>query len=138
MVALTPMAVSKERTSCTNRGLVRKEPSENLKRGPSCAPHRDRNGTVAATGHRSCPVAPITIVTPAQKGSVFEALIVINIFDGAVRLSKEISPKVKCSEVSKLELVGQQISPDRRNPKKQTFIAAQSIRRSQVHGRVNK
>ena len=90
MVALTPMAVSKERTSCTNRGLVRKEPSENLKRGPSCAPCRDRNGTVAATGHRSCPVAPITIVTPARKGSVFEALIVINIFDGAVRLSKEI------------------------------------------------
>ena len=41
------------------------------------------NGTVANTGHRSRPVAPTTIVTPARKGSVFEALILRNILDGA-------------------------------------------------------
>ena len=77
------MAVNNECTSCTNCGLVKKDLSANVNRRPAPAPRTERKGTVVATGHRSRPVAPDTMVTPAQKGSVFKALNVTNILGDA-------------------------------------------------------
>jgi hypothetical protein len=62
----------------------------------------------------------------------------MNILDGAVRLSRDTSDGAKWVAGSKTVAEGVQISPERKNPKKQTFMAAQSIRRFHVHACENK
>ena len=90
---------------------------------------------MAAKGQRSKDVAPSTKVTPSRNGSVLDDLMVTNSLEGQVMLSRDKSPGAKWAVLSKLVVDGQQSSPDRRNPKKHKFMAAQIIRPFQVGGR---
>ena len=70
---------------------------------------------------------PTAIVTPKRKGSVLEPLIETNKVFVSWTLSSAMSPMQRCHVGSNDDADGQQISPDRRNPKKRRFIAAQII-----------
>ena len=79
-------------------------------------------------------VFPTAIVTPSRNGSVFEALIRMYIMDVLVMLSTVMSCGPRCQVGSKVVSPGQQISPDRRKPKKHRFIAAHSMIASRSEG----
>ena len=82
--------------------------------------------SMAATGHRSSPVAPIYMVIPLQNGSVFEALMRTSIHSGDDLLFTRAFVYDKCTSGS-YPPDGATASPILRKPKKHRVDAAHSI-----------
>ena len=81
----------------------------------------------AATGHKQSLVAPINTWIPLRNGSVFDCFKFMQIALGFRGSSTDKSFNVRWQLASKFEAEGTVISPDRKKPKKQTALAAQSI-----------
>ena len=123
----SPIICNAFRNSTTNLCWVNGAPFWKWKRGPGALPLRTIQESTAATGHNWPPVLPIPTIAPFPAWSVFDRFSRICSCWGFVGLSTSTSGKVKWSLSLKDPEGGAHISPERKNPKKHSSIAAQSI-----------
>ena len=76
-------------------------------------------------GHTAFKVFPTAMVTPMRNGSVFNPFILAKRVLVSLLLSMAMSAMHRCHVGSCAAVEGQHISPDRKNPKKHKFMAAQ-------------
>ena len=122
------------RSAKTKRPRVSKRPSLNKNRGPGEFPLWTKYPSIAATGHRSEPVAPMTSLIPSANWSHFDRLMWTSIHEGLWILFTRTSPYAKWYRESNPESDGATASPVRRKAKKQRVAAAHSILASALIG----
>ena len=109
-----------------NARLVKKDPFENVKRGPVLFRCIRQKILRELTGHIEWLVEHSLSTQPWRKGSVFEVLMLIRAFDSISVMSSNSRVAVG----SNLCIVGDRYSDERKNPKKAVVQAVQSICRS--------
>ena len=126
-LSFKPAAARVNQSLDTKLALVKYLPSLHLNRGPGSAPLSAIYCKIASTGHRLLFMAPRWRVKPCQKGSAFEAFIVISKRDGQVWLSTWTFSKQRCVWLSLSIFEGETTSPEQRNLKRHREAAPQSI-----------
>ncbi len=99
-------------------------PSSNWNKKPDTGGLLARYASIAETGHRALFVLPTKTSTPCVKGSVFSLIFNTR---GFVWSSTQTSSSVRWLVGSKEFSAGTVISSERKNPKKHTVTAAQSM-----------